>query len=536
MNLHLKAISLSLFAVVSSGNVWALSPPNATANIPWTDTGGTGNSATFNGVADIEAAFNHGRRQEEIQLLGVATNALGTLDLPSQAVWDTMTDDAKGLLILNEERQDRAGMLAGVIGLPLAGIESHMDNISKKYGDLLHDTDETGHNRPSGNYGLHGPFKRIEQDADIGSFHRSDIVYAANSSPEHTNASPHYYGDSFSGNGACHEFIARSENLAFSITSGISIPLPLERAIYGFIYDDAGSGWGHREAALLQDVTVAGQTWGFENNHASAVSEGFLGIYVRGSADYQPFGSLAYGSVVVMNIFDPVSTATNCHYNATLDQTEVTSPKGKVPTLVLPSNKWVQIGLNTEAATGSTVADILNDDALGVYNTQWVVYSYQTGTNAYKRLTLTDTMSAGIGYWIVQFSGNPVTIDMPGSSSGVYVTYTSACTSTEGCFEIPLTTNGSASQWQMIGYPFRDNLNIDEMKIITTSGTCSTACTLSEASAAGITGDRLWYYSGSGYQALTNGGSDLLTPWLGAWISILPAANGLSPKILIPAS
>jgi hypothetical protein len=557
----IKTASL-VFCTIFANSAWALSPPNLgpnnpgdpNDNIPWTDAGGTGNSANYGGVVDIVAAFNNGRRQEETQL-NLTANSLGNLTLPSQAVWDTMTDDAKGLLILNAERVARAGMLTDVIGLPFAGIESHMDNISKNYGDILHDGDATGHNQPSGDSGLHGPSFRIEQDADIGSLHRTDIVYTSGSSPTHTGGGPHFYGDTFGGNGACHEFIARSENLAFFATTGTtasSIPLPLERSIYGFIYDDAGSNWGHREAALLQDETLSqvGQGWGFSNNNASNTHEGFLSIYVRSSADYKPFPSFPsnFGTIMVMNIFDPTPPPLSlidgiiaiplnpCHYNVTLDSANTGNAPGKVPTLSLPNNLWIQLALNTQPATGSTLTDIIGDDITGTYDTNWVIYRYETSTNAYVKLALTDTMLPGVGYWIIQNTGSSVTIDMPGSSSGVHVTHTPACQSSEGCYEIPLQTSASVFQWQMIGYPFRDSLSISALRVVTSSGNCSGGCTLSEAQTNNIFNGTLFHYNGTAYQSLTTGGTETFNPWYGVWAQTSTTANGLAPKLLIPAA
>ena len=49
---------------------------------------------------------------------------------------------------------------------------------------------------------------------------------------------------------ACHDFLSVVENLAVFATTGSSIPLPVERAVYMWMYNDAGSGWGHRHAIL----------------------------------------------------------------------------------------------------------------------------------------------------------------------------------------------------------------------------------------------------------------------------------------------
>lgn len=283
----LTAVLLSvLISLVTVSCSWALSPPNLLSDIPWTDSGGSGYNANFGGVADIVAAFNHARREEESQL-GLTANTLNDLVLPSQSAWDSMSDDDKALYLLNDERIARAGMLAGVIGLPFAGIEQNIDSISAYYAQYLHDNDATGHNAD----GSGGPFARIDNDAEIGSLKN------------------------------CHEFLPRAENLAYFATTGTTIPLPIERSIYNWVYADASSSWGHRETVLLQDLALNAQP-GFKNNNGSNSHAGYLGFHHITSANYQPFPSFASntGSVVVMNYFDPVSDANaalrGCNYLA----------------------------------------------------------------------------------------------------------------------------------------------------------------------------------------------------------------------------
>ena len=252
-------------------------PPNLNSDINWTDTGGEYDpstntyDATFNGVVDIEAAFNNGRRQEEIQL-GIATNALGNLVLPGG--YNSMSDDAKALFILNAERMDRIVLFgnAGVTpdGLPFEAIEYNIDQLAQHHADYLAKNDAFSHNGPCGK----DPFERIDEHPLIG----VDV----------------------SGSTVCHEFISRGENLAVFWTTGPTVPLVVERSIYHYIYDDAGSAWGHREACLYQ---------GFNNNHGSSASEGFLGI-----ATSELSGSPWNKFFMVMNFFDPVPTDCNGAY------------------------------------------------------------------------------------------------------------------------------------------------------------------------------------------------------------------------------
>lgn len=524
----MKKTVLSSILILTSFSALADSPPNlptsspvnpAADNIHWVDTGGEYNldvnppvfTASFNGVTDIEAAFNNARRQEEIKL-GLAANTIGTLDLPAQAVWDAMSDNAKALYILNDERVDRAGMTAGVIGLPLQGVESHIDDIAENYGDILHDGDFTGHTHDG------TPFERIARDP--------------------------YIGDT----PTCHEFMARAENLAyFSAYStqpigATSIPLPLERAIYNWIYADASSSWGHREAALLQDKDLSNNNllYGYANNYGPATSEGFLGIHRRGSTEYSPFGSssfpYSYGVEVVLNIFDPVSdavaTSNNCQYHVTVSTDDLQNLQAApsaaiVKTKVLPNNQWVQLSLPLIPAGSNTVQDLLGTYIGGTYDTDWVVYAFDNGINDYTKLTLGSKLKRGVGYWVKQITGSDITVTFAGTKT--HVNTSSACTSANGCIEIPVET---ANQWNMLGNPFDTAVNVNDIRVVTSSGTCSTGCTLDQASTANIIHNQLWAYNGTGYDQLDTAAT--LSSWRGYWLATLAGAAGVNPKVLIP--
>ncbi|WGZ92021.1 MAG: Ig-like domain-containing protein [Candidatus Thiocaldithrix dubininis] len=308
----LSAAIMLLMGSLAGQSAFALSPPNITVDIKW--------NTNFNGVTDIMNAFNAARRAEE-QQLGLPANALGNLVLPSQTVWAGMSDDAKALFLINAERTARNNMQPGVLGLPYAGVERHVDEVARDYAQLLHDLSKTGHYQPSNNPDVDNPSKRL--DNGVGA--------------------------------SCREFLSRSENLAyFSAYSSqpigaSSVPLPLERAIYAWIYDDSTSQWGHREAVLLQDTTLTNNPWGYHNNNGSAAHEGFLGFHVLGSTSYKPFGEppanmpYSYGVAIVMNIYDPLSDAAAvsnaCGYDVTVrtEDLPTTTPINQAPKAVADS-------------------------------------------------------------------------------------------------------------------------------------------------------------------------------------------------------
>ncbi|MEM7532855.1 MAG: hypothetical protein AAF639_11810 [Chloroflexota bacterium] len=274
----IQLILATLFALLGNWMVvstiaYADSPPNITTDIPWSDTGGAINfmtgentGATFGGVEDVVAAFNNARRQEEIQL-GLAPNTIGTLDLPSQAVWDTMSDDNKMLMIINEERVDRAGMMPDVIGLPLEGVHPDIDSVAQNYADLLVSMNVFGHTYDG------GPYDRVARAF-----------------------------------GACHETLSAVENIAAFYTPDGENELYIEQSVYKWIYVDAMANWGHRVSILLQDSDLAtgNINMGFKDNVGEMGSEGFMGVGVVHSPNYNGGQSgVTMGTAVVMKVFDP---------------------------------------------------------------------------------------------------------------------------------------------------------------------------------------------------------------------------------------
>lgn len=218
-------------------------PPDPTENISW-------NAGTA-GVADVQAAFNNARTQENAQL---GTN-LPMLTLPSQSEWDALSDSEKALWLINAERVDR-----GV--LRLQAVESNVLSVAEYYAHYLLDNDVWGHDKDG-----HSPWERLETNPAIA---------------------------------GCHDWIGVAENLAVFVASYEPIPLPLERSVYSWMYND-GDSWGHRHAILYYPYT---------NNSGPTGAEGFIGIGRATGGPYKgPFaGPWDHAEIVVMNVFDPCAS------------------------------------------------------------------------------------------------------------------------------------------------------------------------------------------------------------------------------------
>jgi len=201
----------------------------------------------------------------------------------------------------------------------------------------------------------------------------------------------------------------------------------------------------------------------------------------------------------------------------------------------LPNNQWQQISLPCFSFS-SKVSDIFSNIP-GTYDSNWVVYEYNTenNTNKYVKLGAGDGLEQGKGYWIIQDSGATVTLAMPQGSIPTLVSQHTGCTGEKGCFEIPLATNSSNNQWNLVGFPFGSPQDLSRARIATHSQGCNTraGCTLNRANNQGFVYNQLWRYVDSemGYTKIT--AKDTLTPWSGYWSLTLPNAEAAGPVGLI---
>lgn len=206
-------------------------------------------------------------------------------------------------------------------------------------------------------------------------------------------------------------------------------------------------------------------------------------------------------------------------------------------TKTLVANEWTQISLPCVApSTANTVSDILADDmTTGTYGIDWVVYGYNPSTNAYSDLGLTGVMESGKGYWVIHTSQAAV-LDMPHNSVGNSSSKSTQCASGNDCFEIDLATQSGTNQWQMIGVPYRDSIQVADLRLKKDTGTStcndSDGCTFTESAQNTLADNTLWSYNGVAYVDLLL--STEINPWTGAWLSTLSGANGSSPKLFLP--
>jgi len=111
----------------------------------------------------------------------------------------------------------------------------------------------------------------------------------------------------------------------------------------------------------------------------------------------------------------------------------------------LPSGQWRLISLPADPGAKNTVREVFADNITTNYDDNWVVYSYASQAGKYLRIGLDESLKQGVGYWIIQNSGETIWLDMPNESVPV-----------SSPFKVILSPpkENESTGWNMVGYPF----------------------------------------------------------------------------------
>lgn len=223
-----------------------------------------------------EINFNNARRQEEI-IMNRPANSLGNMAVPVGG-WASLSDAQVALYIHNSERAAR--------GCPLIyGAESHLNSIATAHTNWQRSSDVLSH---TGNslYGASSSYSICPSGAQSGSTLDQRINYSS------------------SGVNSCWESLGENLSIVASTTStSASFNNMVAKSIYSWIYKDATSAWGHREAVFLE----------YTDNYGASGNEGFIGVgHNIGAAFAAPaFGCTSYNFVRIVTIdyYDPEENA-----------------------------------------------------------------------------------------------------------------------------------------------------------------------------------------------------------------------------------
>jgi beta-glucanase (GH16 family) len=191
-----------------------------------------------------------------------------------------------------------------------------------------------------------------------------------------------------------------------------------------------------------------------------------------------------------------------------------------LPSYALSSHAWRMISLPLDPGTSNTIQDIFADDIPGEYGTEWTIYAYDTEKKSYVEKALSDTLSIGIGYWIIQISGASVELDMPTGSSPI----------DQPTIPLQVVAPGNNVQWNLVGSPFLTPKKVSHLILSTSTGDCSEkGCSLADANKANIVADGLWKYTGETEPYIKLTGESELKSWNGYWYATLEGSSQLGP-------
>ncbi len=245
------------------------------------------NFSNWDNSVSIEANFNRARREDEDDHASMAANCLGDMtEIPGG--WNNATFDEIALYIHNSEREAR-----GI--KPLYGVETHLDAVSQAHSDWQINNEVFAH----------------AGDPSLGTSYTYHLCGGGGCGVDHSGSSPF---ERMNQNAPLKDqWQTEGENIALSLTSGATISSlnGLVTGLYRFMYQDAGSSWGHRHNMLKA----------FNDDWGDAGNEGFIGVGVAQGGTYTKCSSCNTwnkAAITTIDYYDPTSSATGYTFSAVL--------------------------------------------------------------------------------------------------------------------------------------------------------------------------------------------------------------------------
>ena len=201
------------------------------------------------------------------------------------------------------------------------------------------------------------------------------------------------------------------------------------------------------------------------------------------------------------------------------EETFYLAPEINLPALTLKNNQWQQITLPVDLLPDNTVTHLFGEILPpSDYGKTWQLFSFDANTEQYTGLDIDAILERGTGYWIIQLTGEAVTLQL--TSYQPWPPEKKA---------LPVVSDPNEIKWNMIGYPHPLDAGWDQSIIVANTGLCSSGCSITQASDYGLFHHQGWFFDGDQYQLLE--GSSRLNPWMGLWAAALPADQQLDFEI-----
>lgn len=207
-----------------------------------------------------------------------------------------------------------------------------------------------------------------------------------------------------------------------------------------------------------------------------------------------------------------------------------------IPGKLLRNSSWELITF-PNAALNTDFVTILGDDLdVSAYQQTWYLFSYDTINRQYQTPVLTDVPIVGKAYWIVQFTGSDVTIDVPGEiqQPSPYSWNGDCQGGVSPCLPVELASNPGQSNWHFLGSPHVGSLAVDDIRIVSdnVSQSCNTGCQLTAAFNENVVRNVIYTYNSASNEYEQKTAGDSINTWEGFLMLSLPDA--VTPVLHLP--
>ncbi len=203
---------------------------------------------------------------------------------------------------------------------------------------------------------------------------------------------------------------------------------------------------------------------------------------------------------------------------------------------VLPHNTWRMLSIPAQAPVlHDSLRAALADDIPGSFadaSAGWSLFQFDAKLGRYVVPDIDEPISPGAAYWILQTTGQSVSLTLPAGSRPHRRRTSTVCPDDDGCFEYLLPGKDASNQWVMLGHALNSDTDTHDLRVVSEFGHCAitAGCTLEQAaSQANLLHNNLWRFDGSVYSTAF----DTLSPWQGYWALVLPAAIDSNAKLVI---
>jgi len=208
----------------------------------------------------------------------------------------------------------------------------------------------------------------------------------------------------------------------------------------------------------------------------------------------------------------------------------------EIPSFNLQTNRWEQLTIPANTSN-LTLREMFADDlAPADYGSRWIVWRFDAPNGVYVNPGLDGSISQGHGFWIIQVTGETVTLDLPESADYASTIQIAGC-SARTCAEGALAARPEQANYSMLGSALTRTVPVDQLRLKTTNAenSCGDGCTINEAIDEEYLSAAFWHWDSSANQYVNLQELGEIGPWQSFWALTLADLSDAAARLLFPS-